>query len=82
MSYFSTVIWKYVVFRQGAQRRCRRVKAFSFRIPLPHWITITVCQLFIEKNIVFRYIVFRIKNFYKHVDITQSVPLLYLLVTP
>ena len=80
-SYFSTVIWKYVVFQEGAPRKCRHMKAF-FRIPLSHCITITVCQLFIEKNILFRSIVLRIKNFYKHVDITPSVPLLHLLVTP
>ena len=28
------------------------------------------------------FIVFRIKNIYKHVDITPSVPPLHLLVTP
>ena len=74
-----TVIWKYVVFRKGAQRRsCRRMKAFFLFILLPPpCTTITVWQLFIETNILFTSIVFRIMNFYKHVDITPSVPITF-----
>ena len=80
-NYFSTAIWKDVVFWQGAPRRCRSVKAFfpDSAAPLHHYHCITVIHR--KKYILFRSIVFRIKNFYKHVDINPSVRLLHLLVT-
>ena len=44
---------------------------FGFRCPTASLSR----QLFIENNILFKSIEFRIKNFYKHVDNTPSVPL-------
>ena len=83
-SYFSTVIWKYVVFQQGAPRRDDVVAWKHFYLPesaapLHHYHSMSVIHR--KKKILFRSIVFWIKNFYKHIDITPSVPLLHLLVT-
>ena len=76
---------KLIVFFYGDLKICgisaRRAammssrKSIFFRIPLPNVI-------YSSKNILFRFIVFRIKDVYKHVDITPSVPLLHLLVNP
>ena len=41
--------------------------------PLHHYSSLSVIHR--KKYILFRSIVFRIKNFYEHVDITPSVPL-------
>ena len=79
-NYFSTVIWKYVVFRHGEPRRYRRVKAFfcGFRCPTASLSSYVSYSSKKKIYILFQSIVFRIKNFYKHVDDTPK----HLLVTP